>query len=521
MELWDGITAEIADDWTLFLACGVILTMILTRTQGESDGRRQRSWSLLALTALHGLLLPVAGVLRAMGSNAYPEVRLPCLIFAAMAGVGTGGQLIFGVLLPRARIRTPLILQDVVVAVASIVAVLAVASRAGFNLSGLIATSAVLTAVVGFALQDTLANIVGGLTLQLDHSLDVGDWIKFGEHAGRVAEVRWRYTAIETRNWETVIIPNSALTRSQVLVLGRRTGQPLQWRRFVYFNVDFRFQPADVIAIVMEALTRNAIERVAPDPPPNCVLMEFHESYARYAVRYWLTDIAADDPTDSVVRHRIYYALQRANIPLSIPAHAVFVTEESPKRREEKNVLELERRRKLLKSVELFDLLPEDDLTQLAEKLRHAPFTQGETLTREGAEAHWLYIIIEGEVSVTVSAPGGLEREVERLRGGQFFGEMGLLTGARREATFVATSKDVECYRLDKISFEAVMQRHPTMADHMAGILAKRRLELDAVRENLSVEAHSRHLAVAKSDLLATIQRFFGLGSDEVKRKAN
>jgi len=47
--------------------------------------------------------------------------------------------------------------------------------------------------------------------------------------------------------------------------------------------------------------------------------MEFKESYASYAVRYWLTDLAVDDPTNSIVRTRIYFALRRAGIPLSIP----------------------------------------------------------------------------------------------------------------------------------------------------------------------------------------------------------
>ena len=41
-------------------------------------------------------------------------------------------------------------------------------------------------------------------------------------------------------------------------------------------------------------------------------------------MRYWLTDLSSDDMTDSEVRHRIFFALKRAGVPLSIPAHAVF-----------------------------------------------------------------------------------------------------------------------------------------------------------------------------------------------------
>ena len=65
------------------------------------------------------------------------------------------------------------------------------------------ATSAVLTAVIGLAFQETLGNVVGGLALQLDNSIRVGEWIKIGDINGRVTEIRWRYTAIETRAWES------------------------------------------------------------------------------------------------------------------------------------------------------------------------------------------------------------------------------------------------------------------------------------------------------------------------------
>src|SRR5690606_10443581 len=112
------------------------------------------------------------------------------------------------------------------------------------------ATSAVLTAVIGLSLQDTLGNLLGGLALQLDSSIQVGDWVKLGDVSGRVSEIRWRYTAIETRNWETVVVPNSIVMRSQVTVLGRRRGSPLQWRRWVHFQVDFRTPPNDVIHII-------------------------------------------------------------------------------------------------------------------------------------------------------------------------------------------------------------------------------------------------------------------------------
>ena len=78
------------------------------------------------------------------------------------------------------------------------------------------ATSAVITAVVAFAMQDTLGNILGGLALQLDNSLEIGDWVRLDDISGRVVEIQWRFTAVLTRNGEKVVIPNGQLMKSKL-----------------------------------------------------------------------------------------------------------------------------------------------------------------------------------------------------------------------------------------------------------------------------------------------------------------
>src|SRR5262249_38300754 len=121
------------------------------------------------------------------------------------------GIFFFEVLLRAFRIYTPRILRDLLLALCYITFTLVHLSNNGVNLSGIVATSAVLTAVIGFSLQDTLGNIMGGLALQMERAINVGDWIKIDPHVGRVIDISWRQTTIETRNWDTVIVPNSQL----------------------------------------------------------------------------------------------------------------------------------------------------------------------------------------------------------------------------------------------------------------------------------------------------------------------
>ena len=421
-------------------------------------------------------------------------------------GVGT---LIFEVGLPKARVSLSRIIEDLVVFGGVALISIVILRRGGVDVTGIVATSAVVTAVIGLSLQDTLGNTIGRLTLQLDDSIHTGDWIKVGDVVGRVKDVRWRFTAVETRNWETVFIPNSKLVKDNVTVLGKRAGQPEQWRRWVYFNVDFRQHPTTVIDVVLAALQSAPIANVADEPAPNCVLMSLGDSTAAYAVRYWLTDIAVDDPTDSAVRTRIFFALQRANIPLAMPAQAVFVTEDTQTRRDRKQSEANRLRVETLARVDVFRPLLDDEREQVAGLLDAAPFSRGERITRQGAEAHWLYLIVKGEVSVRVELDGA-EKEVATLHAGEVFGEMSLLTGENRTASVYALT-DVECWRLTRDDFHQILAQRPEVAAPIAALLAERRVRLMAVRENLDVESRGRRLQEEEAHLLKKMRAFFGI----------
>lgn len=522
MNLMDHLLLEAFADKTFLLGAALVTTLAITRMLVPKDQRRPTGTVLLYLC--HLALVPIAGYLRSvmaaetneptlagklLETGLYGNVRLAILIFGAMTAVGLAAQLVFEVFLPRIRLPAPRILRDLSTAAASIIAVFAIASHLGFNLSGIIATSAVVTAVVGFSLQDTLGNVMSGLALQLDNSVSVGDWVKVGDVSGRVTEIRWRYTAIETRNWETVIFPNSALMKGQVTVVGRRIGHPQYWRRWVYFNVGFDHSPTEIMEAVTAALTYAPIEGVADEPQAHCILMDLGDSGCRYAVRYWLTDLGADDPTDSAVRARVYFALKRLSISFSRPTHSIFLQDETDETRQTEQRRELEHRQRVLRGLDLFRDLGEEELQHIAAALMYAPFGHGETLTKQGNTAHWLYIIVTGEVSVRVTVDGD-EREVSRLDGPAFVGEMGLLTGEQRTATIVAVT-DVECYRLDKTAFESILQARPQLATTVANILTRRKVELEAVREGLSAEAKERRVKESSAQVLGKIREFFGL----------
>jgi len=519
--LWLG-TNPLTDIWRSFQVTArhddlLLITLVILGTSAVLAilTRRQRPHVRVALVmyALALFLIFLSAVPATLGWQLLAKTLYAAgLLLVGFAVVKLISIVVFDIVLYITPLSPPQVLRDVIVAAGYTAAALWLLSRFGVTLSSIVATSAVMTGVIVFSLQDSLSNIFGGLVLQIDESFSVGDWVKIEQTAGKVKEITWRHVAIETRNWDTVIIPNSMLIKSQVTVMGQRSGQPLQQRRWVYFNVDFRVPPTEVMRVVTDALVTEPVEGSAVDPPPNCVLMDFKESYCSYAARYWLTDLLKDDPTDSLVRCRIYFALQRAGIPLSVPALTAFVESRDQERQKLHHEREISQRLSALDlaRVELFREMNDGERRVLAERLSFAPFMKGELMTRQGAEAHWLYILTKGSAEVIVATDGGVHKTVSILHAGDFFGEMSLLTGEPRTASLKALEES-ECYRLDRKAFDDILHGRPEIAHYLSQLLARRKVEIEAVRHDLDAAARAAMMQHQQQSIFDKIHKLFGL----------
>lgn len=494
-------------------AAALLLAALLHRFM--ASGRETVRHSLLFLATCG--LLELAAALFAQQAQAGVTRGLQQ---AAVLGLGVvlirlSGLVLFRVLLPGLRLSAPRIVEDIVVIAGYLLWVMVRLSFAGVDLSGLVATSALITAVIAFAMQDTLGNILGGLALQLDDSLEIGDWVRLDDVSGRVVEIQWRFTALRTRNGERLVIPNAQLMKAKFSVIGSRReegeGSSVAWRRWIWFNIDYSVNPSQVIAVAERALADSEIANVAPTPPASCVAMEFAPGSVRYALRYWLIDPLDDDPTDSAVRVHLLAALQRQGWRIALPDQALHLVQQDEAHREAAWQRERARRLKVLAGIDLFDALDDNERGRVATRLVHAPFARGDVITRQGAVAHWLYIVASGEVEVHWEAPGGQRHLLSRLPPGSIFGEMGLMTGAPRSATVLAAS-DVECYRLDKAGFEDILHERQEIAESISHILAQRQQQNEALRRELRQVSAEGEGAGHGAAIMQRMREFFGLG---------
>jgi small-conductance mechanosensitive channel len=123
-----------------------------------------------------------------------------------------------GDLSPVASTRLRLVRRLVYVAILVIGIALALAQFAAIKrvATGVLASSAVLGLVVGFAARQTLANAVAGILIAISQPIRIGDLVTFQGETGTVEDIRLTYTYVRTDDGRRVIIPNEQLAQNTV-----------------------------------------------------------------------------------------------------------------------------------------------------------------------------------------------------------------------------------------------------------------------------------------------------------------
>ncbi len=141
-----------------------------------------------------------------------------------------------------------------------------------------------------------------------------------------------------------------------------------------------------------------------------------------------------------------------------------------------------------LARVNLFRQLKPEHLLSIARRLEVATFERDDVIFREGDAGDALYLIRQGTVGVFLTDPRlGLRFELARLRTGEAFGEMALLTEQGRSATCQALDRTV-CLILERRTFLTVIERLPQVALAIAQVLAERIEQLNRDRGPQALE---------------------------------
>ena len=412
------------------------------------------------------------------------------------------------------RMKQPLpkIIRDLTQGVVYLAVGLASLRAAGFDPGSLLTTSALLTAVIGLSLQETLGNLFAGLAIQMQRPFDVGDWIQFDtdpKHIGRVLEINWRATKVQTLDDVEIIVPNGALGKVPII---NYTKPKTDSRRNVYFTLPSHVAPKRVHRLVLDAVADSW--GVLQDSKPSVVTNQFTEAGIEYWLRVWTDRFGQRDKVDGEVRDRIWYALSREGIALSFPHRSVYlheVTEASAQR--EKSERAAQRIASLTK-VDFLAILPKEELERLAHVAETRRYAPEEAIVHKGDKSSDLFIVHSGSVKVMVpgKTPKGQDTldEIARLEQGKFFGEMALMTGEPRNASVLA-AEECELIAIDRDAIKATLDANPKLAETISRVLAERHAKL-AAHESAQGKDVGPNIEERSNQILARIKSFFLIG---------
>jgi small-conductance mechanosensitive channel len=218
----------------------------------------------------------------------------------------------------RKGVAPPAVIRHLLLTLLYSVAVLFILGNvAGVNVMPLLATSTVVTVVLGLALQDTLGNLFAGLSLHVERPFSIGDWIAVDGVEGQVVEVAWRATRIRTLTRDVVSIPNAAIAKARVQNFDLPTALT---GRNLEVLVTLGASPAQMERAVRAAAAE--VPRVLAEPVPKAWLKGQTPLCQRYVVRIWLDGFAHKDDIESDFRKALWTALHAEGIALTTPALA-------------------------------------------------------------------------------------------------------------------------------------------------------------------------------------------------------
>jgi small-conductance mechanosensitive channel/CRP-like cAMP-binding protein len=375
-------------------------------------------------------------------------------------------------------------------------------------LTGAIATSSVIGLVMGFALKSLISDTFSGIALNLDQGFSINDFIMLVGRpgttriSGRVTQINWRSTYLETPENSTLVIPNTVVSESIVMNFSR----PAPASEFeLIVTLDFEV-PSERAVRVLNAAVHAAARENKAIWDCKARISELNTTGITYKIKYML------DPSKlgpGKAKHFILGHVERQMKLTGLSLAHPKVDNWSRETPEINNSLgDVLNRIWLLKKIQLFKQFAEGELAGLAERMTMRTFAPGTQVITAGDAGQSMFLLSEGLTSVLVKGEDG-EVDVATLRPGDFFGEMSLLTGEPRSATIMTLSETV-AFEIDKEDLLPLLDANPDAAEMLAIAVADRRLasaEGSKKREVIAAEKASLAGKILKSML-----RFFGRG---------
>lgn len=443
--------------WAVIVAVGLPLALVIL-TELHSSLTRRGSFMARPVWLLRSYIVPLGALLLLLVETTDVSAEAtPVRVIATGLGFivlvmllsGLNATLFAGAPSGSWRRRIPTIFVDVArFAIIAIGLAAILAYVWGANVGGLFTALGISSIVLGLTLQNSVGQIISGLLLLFEQPFQLGDWVETTSARGRVVEVNWRATHINTGSG-LEIIPNSVLASQAFANLSRPAGGHT-------VTVTVKFAPTDPPDTVCGLLADVAgdLPYLHPDGHPSAYAINSSD----YQVIIPLRSPADDIPAKSDFQRWLWYAARRAGLSLDGVADDFSTLEH--------RVSALRRMAPLLRasSTELEALLPDVKVTRFGDR---------EVMQRSGEIPAAMSFVIKGRVRLVVAGTDGAVVPISTLYEGDFIGQTTLTREPVAGSAYALG--EVTVLQMDRDTVERLLLGKPDLLQDLSQKIDERR----------------------------------------------
>lgn len=393
----------------------------------------------------------------------------------------------------KKNLEIPHLIRNIAVVLAFSVSFLSILKNFfNVNLTSLLTTSAILSAVIGLAVQDTLTTFIAGLVLTSDHSFELGDTVIIKDIVGKIIDTNWRTTKLLKAGGGIVSIPNNLLLKEITVNYLKRSNIVIT----IKVSASYNDSPNKVKNLLLKVAHNNV--NVVKDPEPFVIISGYGDSGINYELKATIhEEYLRRILIETELYSSIWYAFNREGIKIPYSVREIVTPKDllasSPE------ILS-----SYFQKVEFFNTLKEEDLNKLQQITKLQTFGKNEFIFMQNDPGDSFFIIKTGKVCIMLD-----DKEIACLHEGDFFGEMSLLTGNPRTAS-VKASEDTEVLVIEKDAFKGLIQTNQELLENVLEFLTKREEEQLKIRKEKDAgRIKNQNSSEMKKTILKKLVKFF------------
>ena len=200
-----------------------------------------------------------------------------------------------------------------------LIGIYAILSELQIEITGILASFALLSLIIGLSMQHTIANILNSFMLAMDSPFDVGDRIEVDGTEGRVVSTGILSTKLLTFSEELVVIPNNTLLQSKIrnMARGGGDGQPRRINLLIDVSVAYGEEPPHVKQVLSDLV--NECPYTVGDPAPRVMLNNLAEYSIDFRIFAWIDNYADQWPARDWILQRVFQRFGEEGIQIPFP----------------------------------------------------------------------------------------------------------------------------------------------------------------------------------------------------------